>query len=248
MAGLGGPIAPDVLAQELERDLAQELGRDPAGPRSWPRSRVREWLNQSITVSADGAFKAGAALVRLGAPVSAPEALFASAHMPAFLEFLALLALEDANAAASLAILPFTAFTFGSLNPIHMEVTGDWLQMGTLAKQALTELRSRAWPHAAFQRAWDRYGRSQTAIYGESASYSQAMIVKAHDIAASPQIPIENAIDVAFPFIVDWVVGLPVEPAVLADLIPIANEAERFALTRRHGFRNTLIDLCAGLP
>jgi hypothetical protein len=235
MAGVGSLIDPDALAQEL--------ASDPTDRQSWPRSRVRRWRNGDVTVSADGAFKAGAALVRLGAPVSAPEALFASGHAPAFLEFLAMLAVEDAGTAASLAILPSAAFVFGSINPIHMEVTGEWQRMGVLAKQALLELRTRAWPHAAFQSAWDRYVRGQTALRGEPTSYAQTGIVTAYDITASPHAPPRHALEFSFPFIVDWVIGLPIEPAALAELMPVAEEIERFVLSRRHGFRRAFLHL-----
>jgi hypothetical protein len=255
-AGLGSaqPIEPDVLAKAL-------AGK-PADIQSWPRSRVRRWLEGTITVSAEGAFETGAALVHMGVPVSAMEAVFAAGHIAAFTELLALIAAEDPDAAATMAILPFAAFGFDHLNQ-PLAPNGQTRKLGEVSELALAELRGRSWPHEAFQRAWDRYVRSQTALgkvpavpaqlppgrkpwhmpaISSSSEFSRAALLAAHSVVSSLP-PSQDSLDRTFSLVVDWVSGLPIEPTQLGRLMAFARRVEKSILENRHMVQEAWLEL-----
>ncbi len=219
-------------------DLACELAKDREDVQTWPRDRVRRWLNEEITVSADGAFKAGAALARLDGPVSGPEAVFAAGHLPAFLAFVEYLGAEEgaAEVAASLAILMFAAYAFGI--PSVTLKSGD--AMLSVSRNALDELRTRSWPQNTFKVAWDRYCQGKVPQRERRTVYDVA-IVRAYESAAIPGVGPDLAVYLAFPFVAEWLLALPVRASELKRLLEIAGAFEEFCLRRRRSLRLTAL-------
>lgn len=228
-------VLPDY---HIELDsLAEALATVPGDKQTWQRSRVRRWLNFEITVSADGAFSSGAALARLKVPVSGPEALFAAGHMPAFIDFVRYLVAAGSvdQVAAAIAILPFSAYAFGTLDdPTAATVTGqNYTRMHRVSVKAFGELRSRSWPHSTFDQAWKQYAQRKP----REQRKSDWAMESAYNLAASSSIDPQNAIAFAFPLIAEWVSGLDIGRKELERLFGFADAFEEFCMHDRRNLR-----------
>lgn len=226
----------------LER-LAQELATDHDDKQTWPRSQVNAWVSAEITVSGDGAFKAGDALRRLGANVCGPEAVFASGHYPAFIAFLVHLATKKGGVfvAARLAILPWIAYALGVAGPVGGKPSGLYVPMHDTALKAYTELRKSVWDNSLFLQVWkdSQQGREALQI---SSDYGHWAIGKSYEAFCIPSMELKDAIDLAFSYLIKWVMGLPDE-AKCVELLPCLDTYEKFMLDDQQRRRRDFLNL-----
>lgn len=224
--------------------IAQALASDSTDRQTWPRNRVRRWLQGQITVSASGAFAAGAALSRIGAKVSGPEAVVAAGHIPGYITLLEYIAAEPdgASSAARLAILPWAAYAFGTGGPHGVTVTGKAsTQMLPRSHEAWKELRETQWPSAVFDRACKRWEHRKPLDRRDGSNAFDDAIDYAFTAAAAPALEPDLARDVAFPFIAEWVAGLPVAVDERERLLGYADVFEEFRQALRANFRRSFV-------
>jgi hypothetical protein len=221
--------------------LARILAEDPNNVQTWPRALVTKWLNAEVTVSADRAYKVGTALLKLGAKVSGPEAVFAAGHVPAFIGFLDLLATEDGGApiAAGFAVLPWAAYAFGATDTETLRVEGSTKFMLPVAQDALGELSelSVAAPDL-LNNAWSGYQRGRSPRH--SGTYFDYAIDRAYRAAAEPTVPPGQASKFAFSYLADWLAGLHLSSSKTARLWKYVDSYEEYLLIDRREMRASM--------
>jgi hypothetical protein len=219
--------------------LACKLAVDQANVQRWPRALVFKWLNAEVTVSARNAYEAGSALWELGARVSGPEAVFAAGHVPAFIGFLDLFAIEKEHArdAAWLAVLPWAAYAFGTMASFDtMHVEGNIAYMLPVSKSAFAELRQLSSAEPEFCKVWFRYQQGKRPRR-QAATYYDHAIDCAYRAAAEPGIPPDRAADVAFSYLADWLPSLHLSSADFHRLWKYVKAYEEYQSLWRWNFR-----------